>query len=146
VADSQALLEEFELIEASGQSVNFDVVDGDRARREEPALAEDIETAIRIHDERFIDPSTYVHAIAEAARPLLRGADLDNRQDEWVGSRPCTVDALPLIGATKSPRVFAAGGHGMWGITLGPVTGRLLAETMVTGKQVDQLRPFDPMR
>ena len=77
-----------------------------------------------------------IQAIAEAARPLLRGADLDNRQDEWVGSRPCTVDGLPLIGATEeSPRVFAAGGHGMWGITLGPVTGRLLAEKMVTGKR-----------
>jgi D-amino-acid dehydrogenase len=87
-----------------------------------------------------------IKAIAEAARPLLRGADLDNRQDEWVGSRPCTADGLPLIGATKSPRVFAAGGHGMWGITLGPVTGRLLAETMVTGKQVEQLRPFSPLR
>jgi D-amino-acid dehydrogenase len=34
----------------------------------------------------------------------------------------------------------------MWGITLGPVTGRLLAETMVTGKQVEQLRPFSPLR
>ena len=87
-----------------------------------------------------------IKAIAEAARPLLRGADLDNRQDEWVGSRPCTADGLPLIGATASPRVFAAGGHGMWGITLGPVTGRLLAETMVTGKQVEQLRPFSPLR
>ena len=87
-----------------------------------------------------------IRAIAEAARPLLRGADLDHRQDEWVGSRPCTADGLPLIGATRSPRVFAAGGHGMWGITLGPVTGRLLAETMVTGKQVEQLRPFSPLR
>ena len=44
-----------------------------------------------------------VQAIADAARPLLRGADLDDRQDEWVGSRPCTVDGLPLIGATRSP-------------------------------------------
>lgn len=85
-------------------------------------------------------------AIAEAARPLLRGADLDQREDEWVGSRPCTADGLPLIGATKSPRVFAAGGHGMWGITLGPATGRLLAETMVTGRPVAELAPFDPMR
>jgi D-amino-acid dehydrogenase len=87
-----------------------------------------------------------IRAIAEAARPLLRGADLDNRQDEWVGSRPCTIDGLPLIGATGSTRVFAAGGHGMWGITLGPVTGRLLAEQMVTGQRVEQLAPFDPLR
>jgi D-amino-acid dehydrogenase len=87
-----------------------------------------------------------IEAIAEAARPLLRGADLDHRRDEWVGSRPCTADGLPLIGATASPRVYVAGGHGMWGITLGPVTGRLLAQAMVTGTQVDQLRPFDPLR
>ena len=87
-----------------------------------------------------------VRAIVEAARPLLRGADLDHRQDEWVGSRPCTVDGLPLIGATRSPRVFVAGGHGMWGITLGPVTGRLLAEQMVTGTVPAELRPFNPLR
>ncbi len=87
-----------------------------------------------------------IRAIAEAARPLLQGADLDARQDEWVGSRPCTVDGLPLIGATKSSRVFAAGGHGMWGITLGPVTGRLLADQMMSGKRVAELAPFDPLR
>ena len=87
-----------------------------------------------------------IQAIVESARPLLKGADLDHRQDEWVGSRPCTVDGLPLIGATGSPRVFVAGGHGMWGITLGPVTGRLLAEQMVTGKTPTELRPFNPLR
>lgn len=87
-----------------------------------------------------------INAIAEAARPLLRGADLDARKDEWVGSRPCTTDGLPLIGRTRSPRVFAAGGHGMWGITLGPATGLLLAETVVTGERPAQLAPFDPLR
>ena len=87
-----------------------------------------------------------IAAIVEAARPLLAGADLDERQDEWVGSRPVTSDGLPLIGATRSPRVFVAGGHGMWGITLGPVTGRLLAEQMTTGQVPAPLRPFDPLR
>jgi D-amino-acid dehydrogenase len=87
-----------------------------------------------------------IDAIVAAARPLLTGVDLDHRQDEWVGSRPCTTDGLPLIGATKSPRVFAAGGHGMWGITLGPATGRLLAEQLVTGKHSPVLAPFDPLR
>ncbi|SBT42880.1 NAD(P)/FAD-dependent oxidoreductase [Micromonospora narathiwatensis] len=87
-----------------------------------------------------------VLAIAEAARPLLRGADLDARVDEWVGSRPCTPDGLPLIGGTRSPRVFAAGGHGMWGITLGPLTGELLAEQITTGRQPTELAPFSPLR
>lgn len=92
-----------------------------------------------------LDPRR-IQAIVEAARPLLKGADLDHRQDEWVGSRPCTIDGLPLIGATRSPRVFVAGGHGMWGITLGPVTGRLLAEQMTTGRVPLELRPFNPLR
>jgi D-amino-acid dehydrogenase len=87
-----------------------------------------------------------VQAIATAARPFLHGADLDAREDEWVGSRPCTADGLPLIGATRSPRVYAAGGHGMWGITLGPATGRLLAEQMVSGRTPAELAPFSPTR
>ncbi len=87
-----------------------------------------------------------IEAIVDAARPLLRGADLDHRRDEWVGARPCTPDGLPLIGATRSPRVFVAGGHGMWGITLGPATGRLLAEQMCTGTLPPALLPFDPLR
>ena len=95
--------------------------------------------------EAALDPRR-IRAIAEAARPLLRGADLDAREDEWVGSRPCTADGLPLVGATRSPRVHVAGGHGMWGITLGPVTGRLLAQQIVSGEPVAELAPFDPLR
>lgn len=87
-----------------------------------------------------------VVSIADAVRPLLRGADLDRRKDEWVGSRPCTPDGLPLVGHTTSPRVFAAGGHGMWGITLGPATGQLLAEAISTGRTPPELAPFNPLR
>jgi D-amino-acid dehydrogenase len=262
------LLEEIEHIHSAGQAIEFDVLTGEQARAIEPSLSDQIGAAIRLRDQRFINPGDYVHAladsvrdrggkiltgatvvdivetgagvdvvtaegsresfdsavlangawlgrlarefgvrtvvqagrgysfsvevehlpagpvyfpaqrvactpvgdrlrvagmmefrrpeaaldqrritaIAEAARPLLAGADLDRREDEWVGSRPCTADGLPLIGATRSSRVFAAGGHGMWGITLGPVTGRLLAEQMVTGKRVAELAPFDPLR
>ncbi len=87
-----------------------------------------------------------IAAIVAAARPLLRGVDVDDRRDEWVGSRPCTSDGLPLIGATSSARVFVAGGHGMWGITLGPITGRLLAERIITGRNPGELVAFDPLR
>ena len=87
-----------------------------------------------------------VKAIATAAKPFLRGADLEAREDEWVGSRPCTTDGLPLIGVTRSPRVYAAGGHGMWGITLGPATGRLLADQIVKGRVPAELEPFSPTR
>ena len=36
-----------------------------------------------------------------------------------------------------------AGGHGMWGLAHGPVTGRLLAKPIITGKQPEALREFD---
>lgn len=92
-----------------------------------------------------LDPRR-IQAIVKSTRPLLRGADLDHRQDEWVGSRPVTADGLPLIGRTTSKRVFVAGGHGMWGITLGPITGELLADQIVTGRVPEVLAPFDPLR
>lgn len=87
-----------------------------------------------------------ISAIAAAAQPLISGAHMDSRRDEWVGSRPVTTDGLPLVGATRSPRVYAAGGHGMWGVTLGPATGRLLAETIVSGHAPAELAPFNPLR
>ncbi|WP_030483273.1 NAD(P)/FAD-dependent oxidoreductase [Nocardioides aequoreus] len=87
-----------------------------------------------------------IRAIVEAARPLLHGVDLDRRTDEWVGSRPCTADGLPLVGATTAPGVFVAGGHGMWGIALGPLTGKLLAHRIATGTTPAELVPFDPLR
>ena len=90
--------------------------------------------------------SRRIDAIVDAVRPFLSGVDLDDRQDEWVGSRPVTPDGLPLLGGTTSPRVFVAGGHGMWGIALGPVTGMLVARTVLDGKAPPELRPFDPLR
>lgn len=87
-----------------------------------------------------------IRAIVDALRPLLDGVDLDRRRTEWVGSRPCTSDGLPLIGCTKDRRVFVAGGHGMWGLALGPVTGKLLAEQIVRQTTPMPLEPFDPLR
>ena len=76
----------------------------------------------------------------------MDGLELRERQEEWVGSRPCTADGLPLVGGTTSPRVFVAGGHGMWGMSLGPVTGQLLAHRIATGEADPILAPFDPTR
>lgn len=97
------------------------------------------------HPDAALDPRR-IDAIVAATRPLLDGVDLDDRRDEWVGSRPCTADGLPLIGATDAPHVYVAGGHGMWGIALGPLTGKLLAHRIATGTTPPELVPFDPLR
>jgi D-amino-acid dehydrogenase len=49
----------------------------------------------------------------------------------WMGSRPCFPDSRPVIGrAPGQDGLWLAYGHAHWGLTLGPVTGRLLAEMM----------------
>jgi D-amino-acid dehydrogenase len=53
--------------------------------------------------------------------------------EPWLGRRPCFADSRPVIGpAPGQPSLWLAYGHGHWGLTLGPVTGRLIAE-MITG-------------
>jgi D-amino-acid dehydrogenase len=75
-------------------------------------------------DESF-DPRR-VRAIAAAAAEVL-GVRAAPRLT-WRGLRPCTPDGLPVIGAhPRAPRVVFATGHGMLGVTLGPLTGRLVA-------------------
>lgn len=68
--------------------------------------------------------------IARDLFPLAERLDTD----AWMGARPCTPDMLPIIG--KAPRhgnLWFAFGHAHHGFTLGPVTGRLVAE-MMTGE------------
>ncbi len=51
--------------------------------------------------------------------------------EPWMGSRPCFPDSRPVIGrAPGQDGLWLAYGHAHWGLTLGPVTGRLMAELM----------------
>ena len=53
--------------------------------------------------------------------------------EPWMGARPCFADSRPVIGRAPGQRgLWLAVGHAHWGLTLGPVTGRLIAE-MMTG-------------
>jgi D-amino-acid dehydrogenase len=52
----------------------------------------------------------------------------------WMGRRPCLPDMVPVIGrGDRHQGLWFAFGHAHHGFTLGPVTGRLLAE-MMTGE------------
>jgi D-amino-acid dehydrogenase len=64
---------------------------------------------------------------------------------EWLGFRPSMPHSLPVIGPVRSqPNVVLAFGHGHLGLTLGPITGRLVA-TIIQGKEPPfDLRPFLP--
>jgi D-amino-acid dehydrogenase len=52
--------------------------------------------------------------------------------EPWMGRRPCFPDSMPVIGrAPGQPGLWLDYGHAHWGLTLGPVSGRLLAEMMI---------------
>ena len=82
---------------------------------------------------------TAVEPIARELFPL--GARLDD--EPWMGRRPCTIDMMPIIGpARRHENLWFAFGHAHHGLTLGPITGRLIAE-MMTGEPVTvDMHPF----
>jgi D-amino-acid dehydrogenase len=65
----------------------------------------------------------------------------------WMGARPSTPSNVPVIG--RSPRhdaVYFAFGHSHLGMTLGPVTGRLIAD-LVAGRDTGlDMTPYRPVR
>lgn len=68
------------------------------------------------------------------ARQLFPGLGQRIDAEPWRGARPATPDMMPIIGPAPRHRgLWFAFGHAHHGITLGPVTGRLIAE-MVTGE------------
>ena len=68
--------------------------------------------------------------IARDLFPLAERLDTE----AWMGSRPCTPDMMPVIGpAPRHRNLWFAFGHAHHGLTLGPVTGRLVAE-MICGE------------
>ena len=63
----------------------------------------------------------------------------------WRGLRPCSPDGLPYLGRTaKFSNLTIATGHAMMGLSLGPITGRLMSE-ILSGEppsiRIDALNP-----
>ncbi len=67
--------------------------------------------------------------------------------ERWAGVRPVTPDGIPIVGpARRWSNVTHATGHGKIGLSLGPVTGRLVAQ-MLCGLPTDlDVEPLSPAR
>ena len=51
--------------------------------------------------------------------------------DTWSGLRPCTPDGMPYIGPLpNTDNAIVATGHSMLGLSLGPVTGKIIARQL----------------
>jgi len=64
-------------------------------------------------------------------------------EDTWLGHRPSTIDSLPLIGPSpKAPGVVFAFGAQHLGLTMGPKTGRLVADLIAGNKPNIDMTPY----
>lgn len=67
--------------------------------------------------------------LTTGARRYLNGIEGARAVADWAGYRPCTSDGMPVIGwAPNTPGLLVATGHAMMGMTLGPVTGEIVAQ------------------
>ena len=65
--------------------------------------------------------------------------------EPWCGLRPCSPDGLPFVGRFRRFRnLSAATGHAMMGLSLGPITGKIMA-AILSGENpplpIDALSP-----
>jgi len=71
--------------------------------------------------------------------PELDGAGVS----EWMGQRPMMADSLPVLGPLPGrPNIVCAFGHGHYGLTQGPTTGKLIARLVFGEDPGIDLAPF----
>ena len=70
--------------------------------------------------------------LVEGARAIF--PDLGEPDRDWMGFRPSMPDSLPVIGPSRGgAEVIHAFGHGHLGVTLAPVTARIVAD-LIAGR------------
>ena len=82
-----------------------------------------------------------------AARRYFAATELSAPVSEWCGLRPCSPDGLPVIGRVPGYEgAFVTTGHAMLGLTLGPITGSLIADLVLRGAPTLGIEAFRPER
>ncbi len=72
---------------------------------------------------------------------------MPGEKDIWFGFRPVTPDGLPYLGyARKVDNLLIAGGHAMSGLSLGPASGKVIADLANKQKTTVDIKAFDPGR
>ena len=65
------------------------------------------------------------------------------QKDIWFGFRPVSPDGMPYIGlSSKYKNLAVATGHAMIGLSLGPATGKLIAEALQGSIASMNISPF----
>ena len=88
-----------------------------------------------------------VDALARTVRSYLPGLARTPTLEIWRGLRPLTPDDLPILGRPAGTSgLILATGHGMSGISQGPISGELVAQLACGETPEIDLAPFSPDR
>lgn len=72
-----------------------------------------------------------VKSILDAVPAYYPEIEIKDAGPVWFGYRPCTPDGMPYIGPLHhGSAVFMASGHAMMGLSLAPVTGRIIKDLL----------------
>lgn len=88
------------------------------------------------------DNQKRLDGLARLARRLL--PDLNESEfSTWSGQRPSLPDSLPCIGEIPGkPGLFAAFGHGHYGLMMAPKTGQIVSDIVAGGHPNIDLSPY----
>lgn len=76
-----------------------------------------------------------VEAMRRGSSAYLPGLAEAKVLEIWRGLRPCTPDGLPIISRSEAfTNLVVAAGHAMLGMSLGPVTGKLVSQLVCEEK------------
>jgi D-amino-acid dehydrogenase len=128
------------------------VLDYERSYLLAPMFSERGESCVRLTTgaefARRDAPQTPVQLIG--AEPIARtliplGAPLDEKP--WMGSRPCTPDMLPIMGAAPNHKnLWFSFGHAHHGLTLAAASGRLMTDLIAGTEPFTSPVPYSPAR
>ena len=87
-----------------------------------------------------------VRSLLPVAKRMLPGIDA-REESVWMGFRPSLPDSLPVLGfSSSSTGVLYAFGHQHLGMTLGAISGFVVADLVAGRKPVMDVSPYGPQR
>jgi D-amino-acid dehydrogenase len=88
-----------------------------------------------------------IQQLQDSAKPFLTNPTGPSIEEKWYGWRPMTWDSLPIVGRVPSlSNALLATGHNMLGLSLAPVTGKMIADLVAERPTELPLEALSPAR
>ncbi len=84
---------------------------------------------------------TTIRSLLPDVKRMLPDATLEE-ESSWLGFRPSFPDSLPIIDKSKHQGIYYAFGHQHLGMTMGPMTGQIIADLVAERRPQIDLSPY----